>query len=142
MGFFAGLNDEKYDRQYTDRELTRRIVDFFKPQKRRLAWTTVLVVAYAALGASLPVLVAYMVDGLANQPTLQAITLVSLAVLIIGIGLWGLNWARRSLVIRAVGDGVLDLRTSRLPGRSRTRPVLLRPVLLGTYRLAHHLRHE
>jgi hypothetical protein len=26
MGFFAGLNDEKYDRQYTDRELTRRMV--------------------------------------------------------------------------------------------------------------------
>ena len=36
MGFFAGLNDEKYDRQYTDRELIRRIVDFFKPQKTRL----------------------------------------------------------------------------------------------------------
>ena len=53
-----------------------------------------------------------MVDGLANQPTLQAITLVSLAVLFIGIGLWGLNWARRSLVIRTVGDVVLDLRTS------------------------------
>jgi len=111
MGFFSGLNDEKYDRQYTDRELTRRIVDFFKPQKARLAWTLVLVVAYAALGAALPVIVARMVDGLANQPTLQAITLVSLAVLFIGIGLWGLNWARRSFVIRAVGDGVLDLRT-------------------------------
>ena len=112
MGFFAGLDDEKYDRQYTDRELTRRIVDFFKPQKTRLILTLILVVAYAALGAALPVIVALMVDGLANQPTLQAITLVSLAVLFIGIGLWGLNWARRSLVIRTVGDGVLDLRTS------------------------------
>jgi ABC-type multidrug transport system fused ATPase/permease subunit len=88
MGFFSGLNDEKYDRQYTDRELTRRIVDFFKPQKARLAWTTVFVIAYAALGAALPILVGKMVDGLQGQPTLQAITLVSLAVLIIGIGLW------------------------------------------------------
>lgn len=111
MGFFSGLNDEKYDRQYTDRELTRRIVDFFTPQKARLAWTTVFVVGYAALGAALPVLVGRMVDALQNQPTLKAITLVSLAVLVIGIGLWGLNWARRSFVIRAVGDGVLDLRT-------------------------------
>ena len=111
MGFFSGLNDEKYDRQYTDRELTRRIVDFFKPQKARLAWTTVFVVAYAALSAALPVLVATLVGSLQDQPSLQAITLVSLAVLIIGIGLWGLNWARRSFVIRAVGDGVLDLRT-------------------------------
>ena len=111
MGFFAGLNDEKYDRQYTDRDLTRRIVDFFKPQKARLVWTTVFVVAYAALGAALPVLVGQMVDALEGQPSLQAISLVSLAVLVIGIGLWGLNWARRSFVVRAVGDGVLDLRT-------------------------------
>ena len=46
-----------------------------------------------------------------DSPSLQAISLVSLAVLVIGIGLWGLNWARRSLVVRAVGDVVLDLRT-------------------------------
>jgi len=26
MGFFSDLNAEKYDRQYSDRELTRRIV--------------------------------------------------------------------------------------------------------------------
>jgi ATP-binding cassette, subfamily B, bacterial len=111
MGFFSGLNDEKYDRQYSDRELTNRIVGFFKPQKARLAWTTAFVMAYAAVGAAFPVLVGRMVDGLQGQPTLQSIVLVSLAVLIIGIGLWGLNWARRSFVIRAVGDGVLDLRT-------------------------------
>ena len=35
MGFFAGLNDEKYDRQYTDRELMRRIFEYFKPQTAR-----------------------------------------------------------------------------------------------------------
>lgn len=111
MGFFAGLNDEKYDRQYTDRELMRRIFDYFKPQKVRLAWTTVFVIAYAGIGAALPVIVARMVDMLKDQASLQAITLVSLAVLGIGAGLWALNWTRRSLVVRAVGDVVLDLRT-------------------------------
>ena len=29
MGFFAGLNDEKYDRQYTDRVLVSRITGYF-----------------------------------------------------------------------------------------------------------------
>ncbi len=111
MGFFAGLNDEKYDRQYTDRELTRRIFEYFKPQTRRLTWVILLVVLLAGIGAALPVVVARMVDSLKGQPTLQAISLVSLAVLGIGIGLWTLNWARRSLVVRAVGDVVLDLRT-------------------------------
>jgi ATP-binding cassette subfamily B protein len=111
MGFFAGLNDEKYDRQYTDRDLTRRIVGYFKPQRKRLAIVMLLIVAIAGIGAALPVVVARMVDSLKGEPTLPAISLVGLTVLLIGIGLWGLNWARRSLVVRAVGDVVLDLRT-------------------------------
>ncbi|MCC6569595.1 MAG: ABC transporter ATP-binding protein [Anaerolineales bacterium] len=111
MGFFAGLNDEKYDRQYTDRELTRRILGYFKPQVKRLAAVTALVVIIAGIGASLPVVVSRMIDLLKGEPSLTAISLVALAVLGVGVGLWALNWARRSLVVRAVGDVVLDLRT-------------------------------
>jgi ATP-binding cassette subfamily B protein len=111
MGFFSGLNDEKYDRQYSDRELLRRILEYFKPQRGRLTWVIVLVVVLAVVGAALPVVVARMVDALEAQPSLQSISLVGLAVLLLGIGLWGVNWARRSLVVRAVGDVVLDLRT-------------------------------
>jgi len=111
MGFFSGLNDEKYDRQYTDRELVRRIIGYFKPQTKRLIAVAVLVGTYASIGAALPVVVSRMVDLLKEQPTFLAISLVGLAVLLIGVGLWGVNWARRSLVVRAVGDVVLDLRT-------------------------------
>ncbi|NJC97378.1 MAG: ABC transporter ATP-binding protein [Anaerolineales bacterium] len=111
MGFFAGLNDEKYDRQYSDRELTRRIVGYFKPQTKRLIAVSGFVIAYAGIGAALPVVVSNMVNLLKGEPTLTAISLVGLALWVIGIALWGLNWARRSLVVRAVGDVVLDLRT-------------------------------
>jgi ATP-binding cassette subfamily B protein len=111
MGFFAGLNDEKYDRQYTDRELVRRILGYFQPQKKRFTWIIILVVVLALVGAALPVVVARMVDLLKGQPTLTSITLASLAIWVIGIGSWALNWARRSLVVRAVGDVVLELRT-------------------------------
>ncbi len=111
MGFFSGLNDEKYDRQYTDRELTRRIFAYFKPQTKRIAYIGVLVVALAGIGAALPVVVSRMLDTLKNQPTVPAIILVCFIVLLVGIGLWGLNWARRSIVVRAVGDVVLELRT-------------------------------
>src|SRR5215216_5933506 len=111
MGFFTGLNNEKYDRQYTDRELLRRILDYFKPQRTRLIWTLIFVVAYAGIGAALPVIVARMVDLLKGQTSLQAILLASAALFVISVGLWGFNWARRSLVVRAVGDIVLELRT-------------------------------
>jgi len=111
MGFFAGLNDEKYDRQYSDRDLTRRIAGYFKPQSKRLAIVSLLVIVIAGIGAALPVVVSNMVNLLKGETSFAAISLVSLLVLLIGIGLWGLNWARRSLVVRAVGDAVLDLRT-------------------------------
>ncbi len=111
MGFFTGLNDEKYDRQYTDRELVRRILEYFQPQKKRFGWIITLVVVFALVGAALPVVVARMVDLLKEQPTLISITLASLVVWVLGIGFWALNWARRSLVVRAVGDVVLELRT-------------------------------
>src|SRR5512138_1665712 len=111
MGFFARLNDEKYDRQYSDRELVRRIFEYFEPQRKRLSTALVFVLLFASVGAALPVIVARIVDLLKGQPSLQAISLVGLAVLVIGIGQWGLNWVRRSLIVRAVGDAVLDLRT-------------------------------
>lgn len=110
MGFFAGLNEEKYDRQYTDRQLVRRIFDYFKPQAARLGWVSLLMLAIAGIGAALPVLVARIVDLLKLEPSMNAILLVGLGLVIIGAGSWGLNWARRSLIVRAVGDVVLDLR--------------------------------
>lgn len=110
MGFFAGLNAEKYDRQYSDRQLVGRIYEYFKPQGRRFLWVSVLVLAIASIGAAMPVVVGRLVDLLKGQPTMQAISSVGLVLLVIGFAVWGLNWARRSLVVRAVGDVVLALR--------------------------------
>jgi len=111
MGFFSGLNDEKYDRQYTDRQLVARIAEYFKSEARRLSTVSVLVVIIAFIGAALPIAVSRMVDLLKEQPTNQAIGLVGLTLLGIAFGIWGLNWARRALVIRSVGDVVLKLRS-------------------------------
>ncbi len=111
MGFFAGLNEEKYDRQYTDSELTRRIADFFRTQVKRLVYSSIIIIILAFIGAALPVVVSRMVDLLREEPTPQAIALVGITLMGVGVGLWGLNWIRRSLIVRAVGDVVLDLRT-------------------------------
>lgn len=110
MGFFAGLNNEKYDRQYSDRELLRRMVGYFAPQKGRMAAIIVLVIAMAGLGAALPVIVSRIMDLLESQPTPQAIAIVGLVMTAIAFAMWGLNWLRRALTVRAVGDVVLELR--------------------------------
>lgn len=111
MGFFAGLNAEKYDRQYSDRELTRRMIGYFAPQKGRMAAIIVLVMLMAGLGAALPVIVSRIMDLLETQPTPQAIAIVGLVMTAIAFAIWGLNWLRRALTVRAVGDVVLELRT-------------------------------
>src|SRR3972149_5304639 len=110
MGFFAGLNDEKYDRQYTDRELTRRMFNYFNTQTKRLGIAAVVIILLAVIGAALPVVVSRMVDLLREQPSLTSITWAGIALVIVGVGLWRLNWLRRGLIVRAVGNVVLDMR--------------------------------
>lgn len=111
MGFFAGLNEEKYDRQYKDSDLAKRMVSYFAPQKRRMAAILGLMLLMAALGAALPVIVSAIMDLLAERPTVEAILLVGGGMTLIAFMNWGLNWLRRSLTVRAVGDVVLDIRT-------------------------------
>ena len=118
MGFFAGLNDEKYDRQYTDRVLVRRMVNYFNTQTARLMYASITILALAFIGAALPVVVSRMVDLIQEQPTTASIIWAGAALVGVGVGLWGLNWLRRSLIVRAVGDVVLDMR-ARLPRRRR-----------------------
>ncbi|MFH1183710.1 MAG: ABC transporter ATP-binding protein [Chloroflexota bacterium] len=110
MSFFQGLNAEKYDRQYSDRQLMRRIGEYFKPQTGRLAGVMLLVIAIGAVYAAWPVIVGWLVDLLATQPGVQLIGFAGLALVVMAFLQWGLNWARRSLIARAVGDVVLRLR--------------------------------
>ncbi|MBI2332780.1 MAG: ABC transporter ATP-binding protein, partial [Chloroflexi bacterium] len=111
MGFFAGLNDEKYDRQYKDSELVRRMVGYFGSQKARLAFASVVIIVIAVIGAALPVIVSRMVDLIKDQPKVTDILLVGLALVGVAFGQWGLNWLRRGLIVRAVGDVVLEMRS-------------------------------
>ena len=111
MGFFAGLNAEKYDRQYSDRQLIGRMVDYFKPQGKRFVWVSLLTVLIASIGAALPIIVSQIVNLLKNQPMFQLIVLAGVVLTVLGVCTWGFNWARRSQVIRAVGDVVLAMRT-------------------------------
>ncbi|MBP6210580.1 MAG: ABC transporter ATP-binding protein, partial [Anaerolineales bacterium] len=111
MGFFAGLNDEKYDRQYTDRVLARRMFNYFNTQTRRLVYASFTIIALAVIGAALPVVVSRMVDLIQNRPTPASIAWVGAALVGVAVGMWGLNWLRRALIVRAVGDVVLDMRT-------------------------------
>ena len=110
MGFFEGLNAEKYDRKYSDRQLLKRIGEYFKPQVGRLAAVMLLVIALGAVFAAFPVFIGWLVDLLGTQPGLELIGAAGLVLVVIAFLQWGMNWARRSLIARAVGDVILALR--------------------------------
>jgi ATP-binding cassette subfamily B protein len=111
MGFYEGLNEEQYDRQYPDRELTRRIVGYFTARHSWVVVVVILTVLMAVISAAEPIVVSKGLDALKDQPTLAASLLIGLIVLFIGVSNWGLNWIRRRLTVRIVGDVILNLRT-------------------------------
>ena len=111
MGFYEGLNEEQYDRQYPDRELARRIVGYFTAQRRQVAVIIFLTVLMAVISAAQPIVVSKGLDALKGHPTLAASLTIGLIVLFIGVSDWGINWIRRRLTVRTVGDVIINLRT-------------------------------
>lgn len=130
MGMFSGLEQEKYDRQYSDRDLVRRLAGYFAPHKRRLLIVIACVLGIALAGAITPVAVARAVDTInsgvlasGGLPTiafplvsyfgveLTAILLISGVVFTAGVFIWWANWLRRRLVTRMMGDIILTIRT-------------------------------
>ncbi|MBT3313166.1 MAG: ABC transporter ATP-binding protein [Anaerolineae bacterium] len=111
MGFFSGLAAENYDRQYSDHELTKRIAGNFAPQRKRIINISILVTLVALISASTPIIISRSLEALETRPTLEATLLIGGGVFMIGVFNWGINWARRAITARAIGDVVLNLRT-------------------------------
>lgn len=110
MGFYASLTAEKYDRQYSDRDLFNRIVRYFKPYIWRMLAIALAVLTISATGAAQPWVVSRGVELMQNQnPTTLEISTVAGAVLIVGFAGWVANYARRRLTIRIVADVLLTL---------------------------------
>ena len=111
MGFFSGLDTEAYDREYSDRDLVRRILGQIRPHGKRLIWISAFLILVAASGASLPLIVSNGVQRLTLDRNDQAITLLLLLVLIAAVINWGGNWVRRRMTTRVVSTVVMSLRT-------------------------------
>ncbi|NLG71638.1 MAG: ABC transporter ATP-binding protein [Chloroflexi bacterium] len=111
MSFFSGLDSERYDRQYSDRELVRRIVSYFRPFGAQLAAVSVFILLISASGAAVPVLVARGVDELSATYSQRQMLILVGAVLLSGVVVWVSNWMRRRIVARIIGDIILALRT-------------------------------
>lgn len=109
MGFFEGLDQEQYDRQYNDRLLFSRIVPYFRPQAKQIAVVTSMVLLIAVLAAVQPMIVSRGVDLLRTKAEMGSIILLGVAVLLLGVFIWVANWFSRRAMTRAIADIVLAL---------------------------------
>lgn len=109
MGFFSSLDAEKYDRTYSDRQLAARIVDYFKPQKKRLIGISLLTLLVAGAGALMPVIVSRGVNMLSGTPTVIGLVMIAAAVLVVGVAIWFANYGLRRLTSTAIAEVVAQL---------------------------------
>lgn len=111
MGFIMdGLEAEDYDRAYTDRQLIKRIIGYFRPKTRIMLLVAGLVVMTSLMDTVSPILISNGIDLVVSSPALRTILLLVGAILLSGIISWTSNFFRQWLTARAVGDVVLSLR--------------------------------
>jgi len=111
MGFFSNLDTEAYDREYSDRDLLKRIVSYLKPHTGRLVGISLFLILIGAASASLPLVVSSSIDRLTVDQADSQIKLLIGLVLLAAIVNWGGNWIRRRMTVRVVSGIVMTLRT-------------------------------
>ncbi len=105
-----GLESESYDRNYTDRDLIRRIAEYFSPHRGAMVIVAVVLALNSIFDAVAPVVVSLAVDTVAERDTYSFIALMSLLVLVVGVAAWIFNFIRQEVANRVIGDVVLQLR--------------------------------
>jgi len=105
-----GLDSEAYDRQYSDKELVSRILNYFRPYRGKTIVIVLAVFLMAGASASIPLLVSAGVDEISGGDNEFLIPALVTAVLVAGVSIWFLNWVRRRLTSEVVADVILAMR--------------------------------
>ena len=110
MSIMGGLNAEEYDRNYSDRELVRRIVAYFRPEQKKMALVTTMVLFISLLGTVTPIVISRGIDQLDHNPQLQWLLTFAAVVTVLGAVNWALSFVQQRFSARAVSNVVLALR--------------------------------
>ncbi|NHZ72581.1 MAG: ATP-binding cassette domain-containing protein [Aquificales bacterium] len=111
-----GLDIEAYDRQYSDKELVQRILQYFQSHRRKITIITIAILLRGLASAAFPILVARGVDVMdtfgagATQNDDAFIMLLAGAAFMLGFAVWIFAWIRRQLTVEVIADVVLAMR--------------------------------
>jgi ATP-binding cassette subfamily B protein len=107
---FMGLAAERYDRQYTDRQLVQRMAQYFAPFRKRLFILAMFVLAITLFGLLTPILISRGIGLVGTEPTTQVILTLCGALLTLNIVSWLSNVVRRRVTVRLITDVISQMR--------------------------------
>ncbi len=111
MGFIMdGLDAEAYDRQYTDGVLVKRIVNYFRPQAKRMLAVSAAIVLTSLVNTGLPIFISSSIDRLQTDTTAATLLLITAGLIVLGSLGWVFNAVRQWLSAAAIGNVTLKLR--------------------------------
>ncbi|NDJ74897.1 MAG: ABC transporter ATP-binding protein [Chloroflexi bacterium] len=110
MGVFGGLDQDKYDRQYSDSYLFRRLADYFQGQARRVVILSVMGLGVSVALALVPIIIAEGIDALQTDAGTGWLALLIGALLVTVVVQYAGNWLRRRMTNRIVADLTADMR--------------------------------
>ncbi|MBN2005425.1 MAG: ABC transporter ATP-binding protein [Anaerolineae bacterium] len=111
MGFILdGLDTESYDRNYSDRDLLKRILQYFSPHNRAVIIVGVLILLNSAASTAGPILISKAIDQVVRNPIASLILMFAGGVLLLNCFAWLANYARRQMSAHVIGDVVLQVR--------------------------------
>lgn len=107
---FGGLEQDTYDRQYSDSYLFRRIGNYFGQHKPQLVIIFVTFLAVSIVSALPPVLIASGVDILEQDRDESLLVLLLGALFVAAVVQYFANWVRRRLMSVVIGSVVSRMR--------------------------------
>ncbi len=111
MGFIMdGLDAEEYDRQYSDRDLVKRIAGYFSPQARRMLVVSIAIFMASIVSTGLPIYVSDTIDRIVEGVSETDIATIVIIVIVLGCLSWVFNFIHRWVAAQAIGNVVLQMR--------------------------------
>jgi ATP-binding cassette subfamily B protein len=109
MSVFSSLGAEHYDRKYSDRELVKRILTYFKPHIRILIFIGIMVLVVSATGAYQPLVIANSIGYFGDHFNIALIGWMVLGILALNTIRWLANLFRRQYTVQIVSDVAIEL---------------------------------
>ncbi len=107
-----GLEAEKYDRIYKDKDLLNRILKYFSPYRRKMGIVTLLLTLTAFTYASIPLLTSIAISNLETNREPIYLVFIIISIFSLNCLAWIFNYFRQKYSSMVIGDIVLDLRQS------------------------------